>query len=147
LITQETEFHASSSPSVAVYLKPRLVVRADDDASYRELLAANYPLVEQVIRSVARHYHLRAEEAEELGSTARLKLVDNHYAVLRRFQRRSSLATYLTSVVGRICLDNRVAQWGKWRPSASALRQGNTAVALERLTGREGHTFKEACEV
>src|SRR5581483_7713979 len=86
VITQETEFHASPNPSaVAVYVRPALVVQADDDASYRELLVANYPLVEQVVRSVAHRYHLRAEEAEELGSITRLKLVDNHYAVLRRF--------------------------------------------------------------
>ena len=40
--------------------------------------------------------------------------------VLRKFEVRSSLRTYLTVVVNRMYIDGRVKQWGKWRPSAIA---------------------------
>lgn len=43
-------------------------------------------------------------------------------------------------------LDFRNHQWGKWRPSAEAKRQGKTGILLERLIGRDGLTFEEAVE-
>jgi hypothetical protein len=44
-------------------------------------------------------------------------------------------------------LDYRIAQWGKWRPSAQSRRAGNAGIMLERLTIRDGLTFEEACAV
>lgn len=110
-----------------------------------QLFLTNLPLVERVIAFVCRRHRLRPEEAEEFASTVRLKMVADDYAVLRKFEGKSQLATYLTTVVQRLFLDYRNHLWGKWRPSAEAKRIGPVAVELERLTTRDGLGFEEAC--
>jgi len=108
---------------------------------------ANLPLVERVVGFVARRHRLSSDETDELASVVKLKLIEDDYAVFRAFEGRSSLQTYLTVVIQRIFLDLRISAWGKWRPSAEARRLGPTAVLLERLTGRDGLGFDEACRV
>lgn len=76
----------------------------------------------------------------------KLKLLEDDYQVLRKFQGRSSLKTYLTTVVQRLFLDQRIALWGKWRPSTEAKRLGPLAVRMESLTFRDGLSFDEAFE-
>ena len=66
--------------------------------------------------------------------------------MLRRFEGRSSLTTYITVVVQRLFLDRRNRLWGKWRPSAEARRLGPTAVLLERLVSRDGWSAEQALE-
>src|SRR5690348_9058839 len=117
-----------------------------DESFYRDLLIARYHEVEDSLRCVARRQRLGVDEAEELGSIVRLKLVEDSYAILRKYQGRSSLTTYLTKVISRILLDWRAARWGRWRASAAARRLGPTAVLFEVLTRRDGLTFAEACE-
>jgi RNA polymerase sigma factor (sigma-70 family) len=111
---------------------------------YRQLLLEHLALVDKVVRFVARRHHLSAGDAEEFGSLVRLKLVERDFAILRKFEQRSSLNTYLTVVIERLCLDFCIARWGKWRPSAMARRLGPVAVLLEQLIVREGITFDEA---
>ena len=71
-----------------------------------------------------------------------LKLIDDDYQILRGFRERSSLRTYLSTVVERLFLDYRIRQWGKWRPSAQARRAGALAVRLEALLHRDGVPFE-----
>jgi len=85
-------------------------------------------------------------DAEEFAAEVRLRLVDDNYAVLRQFQQRSNLRTYLTIVVQRLYFDYRNRQWGKWRPSVSAERMGPIAIRLETLVARDRMPFDEACE-
>jgi RNA polymerase sigma factor (sigma-70 family) len=118
----------------------------DDDRRWPDLLVANYPLVEEIVRFVARRHRLTPDDANELGSLVRYKLVEDNYHVLRSFQHRSSMRTYLTTVVSRVWLDWQVERWGKWRPSVGAKRLGDTAVRLERLLFRDRLSFSEACE-
>jgi len=118
----------------------------DDDRPWPDLLVANYPLVEEVVRLVARRHRLTPDDANELGSLVRYKLVEDNYRVLRSFQHRSSMRTYLTTVVSRVWLDWQVERRGKWRPSVGAKRLGDTAVRLERLLFRDRLSFSEACE-
>jgi RNA polymerase sigma factor (sigma-70 family) len=115
--------------------------------SYEQLLLEHLDLVDQVVRGIARRHRLSADETEELQAAIRLKLLENDYDVLRRFQRRCSLRTYLTAVVHRFFLDQRNAKWGKWRPSLEARRQGPVAMLLERLLTRDGLSFDQAVEV
>jgi RNA polymerase sigma factor (sigma-70 family) len=110
-----------------------------------DLLTTHYPLIARLVRSVARRHRLSVDEAEDLRSQVHLKLVEDDFSVLRRFEGRSTLATYLTRVIWRVCLDRRSAAWGRWRPSAQARRQGQTALILERLLYRDGVPFDEAC--
>ena len=98
----------------------------------------------RLVRFVARRHHLCASDIDEFASYARFKLVDREFAILRKFEGRSSISTYLGVVIERLCLDFCVAKWGKWRPSASARRLGPVAILLEQLTVREGITFDEA---
>jgi RNA polymerase sigma factor (sigma-70 family) len=103
--------------------------------------------IERVISFVSARHHLPGVEADDFESQVKLKLIEDDYEILRRFEGRSSLRTYLTIVVQRLFLDYRTRAWGKWRPSAEATRTGAVAVLLERLTGRDGHGFEEACEL
>lgn len=93
---------------------------------------------------MSRRHHLSALDTEEFASLVRFKLIERDFAILRKFQQRSSLTTYLTVVIERLCLDFCIAKWGKWRPSAAARRLGSVAMTLERLIVREGITFDEA---
>ena len=111
---------------------------------YERLVVENLPLVDSVVRLIARRHRLSADEADELSSAIRLKLVENDYQVLRKFEGRSQLRTYLITVVQRHFLDDRNARWGKWRPSSVARRLGPIAVLLDRLLTRDRLPFDEA---
>ena len=108
---------------------------------------ANRTAIEQAIRNVCRRQRLSAADGEEFASVVHLRLITDEYAVLRKFEGRSSLRTYLITVVTHVYLDWRNARWGKWRPSEGAKRKGALAVQLERLLTRDGLGFEEACEV
>ena len=77
----------------------------------------------------------------------RLKLIEGDYRILREFEGRSSLSTYLTIVISRLFLDYRDGLWRRWRPSARATALGPDAVLLEQLTVRDGHTLSEATQI
>ena len=115
--------------------------------SYERFYVEHAELIEGVLTLICRRHRLMGMEADDFRSIARLKLVDNDYEVLRKFQGRSSLRTYLTIVLDRAFLDYRNAQWGKWRPSAEAQRLGPVALRLEQLMARDGFTFDEAVEM
>jgi RNA polymerase sigma factor (sigma-70 family) len=114
--------------------------------SYEDLFLANLGLVDDVVRFVARRHRLAPTDADEFASQARLKLIENDYAVLRAFKGQSTLRTYLVTVLSRLFLDDRTARWGRWRPSAVAKRLGPTAMLLERLTTRDGLSEDAAIE-
>jgi RNA polymerase sigma factor (sigma-70 family) len=96
---------------------------------------------------VARRYRVREDEIEDLLGAMRLKLVDNDYEVLRRYEGRANLATYLSVIVTSHLLDERNARWGKWRPSVYAKRLGPAVMHLEMLITRDGMPFEEATRI
>lgn len=107
----------------------------------------NLRTIERVAAFVARRSHLNADETAEFTQEVRVRLLDENYAILRKFEGRSSLSTYLTTCIVRLFHQWRVEQWGKWRPSAEAKRLGDKAITLERLIARDGYTFAEAVKV
>jgi len=109
-----------------------------------QLFLTNLPTIESLVQMVARQQRMTWAEAEEFASIVRLRLIENDYAILRKFRGGSSLRTYLTVVIARQALDYRDACWGRWRPSRAARRLGRTAVALEKLIVRDGLTLDEA---
>ena len=111
------------------------------------LFLSNLPLIERIIKFVARRNRLSPADADDLSSAVKLKLIDNDYELLRNFDGRASLSTYLTTVITRLFLQYRVAAWGKWRPSVEARRLGDMAVTLERLIYRDGYTLEEAVHI
>src|SRR5919108_999833 len=100
---------------------------------WAEYLEENLPLVNAIIRTIARRRRLVALDEEEFRSAAYLKLVADDYAVLRAFAGRCTLRTYLTVVLQRVFLDCRTREWGKWRPSAESRRAGKAGVRLQKL--------------
>jgi RNA polymerase sigma factor (sigma-70 family) len=110
------------------------------------LFIAALPDIEAAVRFVSRRHHLARAEEEEFAAEVKLALIDRDYEVLARFEGRSSLRTYLVTVVQRLFLDYRRRLWGKWRPSAEAERRGAAAVRLEVLLYRDGLTLDEAVE-
>jgi RNA polymerase sigma factor for flagellar operon FliA len=112
-----------------------------------EIYLAHADLIERTLSTVCRRHSLYGADAEDFSSTARLHLIEDDYAVLRRFQERSSLTSYLIVVITRQFQDWRNARWGKWRPSAEAKRLGDVAVRLETLTARDGLSLDEAHEL
>ncbi|HEX6095692.1 MAG TPA: sigma-70 family RNA polymerase sigma factor [Thermoanaerobaculia bacterium] len=100
--------------------------------------------IERIAAFVARRKHLNADETEEFTQVVRVKLFEDDYAIIRKFEGRSRITTYLTTVILHLCNQWRVEMWGKWRPSAEARRLGDKAINLERLITRDGFTFAEA---
>jgi len=112
-----------------------------------QLFLSELALIERVIAWVCARRCLRGADAEDFGSTVKLRFIENDYEVLGRFEGRSSLKTYLTSVINRLFIDYQTQRFGKWRPSAEARRLGPVALRLETLLYRDGLTFEEACGV
>ena len=110
------------------------------------VFAANHALIDEAITAVVRRRRVLQQEAEDFAATVFLRLLEDDCSVLRKFEGRSSLRTFLRVVVERMLLDYRIAKWGKWRPSTEARRLGPIAVRLEMLTSRDGLSFGEAVE-
>jgi RNA polymerase sigma factor (sigma-70 family) len=114
---------------------------------YQRLLIEHLDLINQIVRTTGRRRHLSATEREDFASFVSLRLIEDDYAILRKFQSRSSMWTYLAAVIERLSLDFCAEKWGRWRPSAMAERLGPVAVVLEKLVTRDSHTVEEAMEI
>src|SRR5437016_9773382 len=112
----------------------------------QELFLSNLDAIDRAIRYVCHRNHLAPQDAEELNSEVKAKLIDGNYAIIRKFEGRSAFSTYMTTVIQRLYFQWRVQMWGKWRPSAEAKRLGEKAITLERLLTRDGFTYREAME-
>lgn len=102
--------------------------------------------IEAVLAFICRRHRLAPDDGDEFSSWARLRLIDDECAVLRKFRGASSLRTYLVSVVLHLFQDWRNAQWGRWRPSVLARQLGPVAIELEKLVSRDGRDYEEAVE-
>jgi RNA polymerase sigma factor (sigma-70 family) len=118
-----------------------------EELAPRELLLANLGLVREQVALLAKRHRLATDQQEELESYVRLRLLENDFAILRKFQHRCSLRTYLAVVVPRLFRDHCNHEWGKWRASAQARRLGPQAQALEELLHRDGLSLDEAQRV
>jgi RNA polymerase sigma factor (sigma-70 family) len=108
------------------------------------LFLANLDWIERSAASLCRRYGLTGDEGEDVCSWVKLKLIEDDYAPLRKFRGDSSIRTYLVVVVAALFRDYRAGHWGRWRPSAAALRAGPLAVRLETLVYRDGCTLDQA---
>lgn len=110
----------------------------------KRLFEANLSLVDKVIAGVCRRAQLYGADAEDFASAARLVLIEDDYAILRRYEGRAALGTYLTIVVERLLADLCTQERGRWHPSAEATRMGAAAILLEALIHRDHRTIDEA---
>lgn len=109
-----------------------------------DLFVSHLETIHAAVAFAARRQRLTPEEREDFTSSVMVRLLENDCAILRKFQGRSSFKTYITIVVQRLLLDFRDAHWGKWRPSAKALRHGRIGVVLEILTMKRGMSIDQA---
>jgi RNA polymerase sigma factor (sigma-70 family) len=117
------------------------------DVSWEARFLALLPLVERIIDFVAHRHRLSQADADDFASDVKVKLIQDNYAVLRKFEGRSSMRTFLTMVVVNALQDHQNAEWGKYRPSAEARRSGPDAMILERLLVRDSLSFDDAVQV
>ncbi len=103
--------------------------------------------IRQISRDVCRRLYLSGDECDDFTSSVYFKLIKDDYAVLRKRQGRSSLATYLYAVIRNHGRDYLIKKKGKWRASQGAKWMGETAVELEVLLYRDLHTFEEAVQI
>jgi RNA polymerase sigma factor (sigma-70 family) len=118
----------------------------EEKKSAGALFEENLDAIDRAIARVCREARLDGANAEDFASAARLALLADDCAILRKFEGRSSLPTYLTIVVRRLFYDERRAE-GRWYASAEAQRRGPAAVQLERLMANERRSFADASEI
>jgi RNA polymerase sigma factor for flagellar operon FliA len=104
-------------------------------------------VIDRVIAGIARRHALEQSDVDDLTSWVRTRIIDSDYAAFRKFAGKSTLPTYLGTVVTNLYRDYRNSVWGKWRPSAAASRLGPIAIRLERMVHRDGYTLREAIAV
>lgn len=112
--------------------------------SARELFSANLRLIDAVARSVCLRRRMNPADIEDFLSTAKLALIEDDYAILSRYEGRSSLATFLAAVFDNMIWDQRVHAMGRWHPSRAAQRMGPAGILLETLLRRDGRSIEEA---
>lgn len=110
----------------------------------QELFLSNLETIERAARFVARRGGLSPHDADDLSANVKLALLENDYAVLRGFEGRCSLATYVASIAHRLLADERMRAGGRWRPAAESKRAGEAAVLLEMLVVRDHKSVDEA---
>jgi len=112
-----------------------------------DLFLSNLPVIDRAIGYVCHRNHIDRDEGEEFGSFVKFKLIESNYAIICKFEGRSSFSTYMTTVIQRMYFQYRVQMWGKWRPSAEARRLGDKAITVERLLTRDGFTYAEVVSI
>jgi RNA polymerase sigma factor for flagellar operon FliA len=112
------------------------------EATFLRLL----PRIERQCRFIAIRYGL-ATDVDDFTSHVKLRLIEDDYAILQKFQGRAQIETFVASVIQNLARDYRISRAGKWRPTAVARRLGDVAVLLERLMYRDGYSLEQAAEI
>lgn len=117
---------------------------AEEGPKAEQVFLENLPLLERVVSGFARRYGMSADEASELESSIKLRIIESGYAIIHKFRGESSLSTYLTVAITMLAREQRIQEHGRWRPSAAAVRHGAVAVGLETLVHQKGYSLTEA---
>jgi RNA polymerase sigma factor (sigma-70 family) len=112
----------------------------------QNLYSKHSDTIESVLAYTRRAHRLSADDGDEFSSWARLRLLEDDCAILKKFRGLSTFKTFLVTVIQRLFLDWRIKEWGKWRPTADARRVGPVAIELERLVLRDHIEFEQAAE-
>jgi RNA polymerase sigma factor (sigma-70 family) len=146
LIREELR-HTGVDAGPAVDVIRTLVLAHHAHEAAQQLFLTNLGTIERIAAFICRRNHMSDDETAELIGEVKLRLIENDYAILRKFEGRSTLPTYLTTVIQRMFNQQRIEMWGKWRPSAEAKRLGDKAVTLERMLTRDGYSYTEATQL
>ena len=134
--------HSHVAPSPAAVRSSTVASFVTDEARFLAAL----PVIDDVTAKVCRRHHVSGAEADDFRSDVRMHFIERNYEVLRRFEGRCQLSTYLNVVIQRLFVDRRNREWGRWRPSAEARRLGPTGILLDRLITRDGWSHDHALE-
>jgi RNA polymerase sigma factor for flagellar operon FliA len=124
-----------------------MTAAGDPRNPYERLFLEHLGEIDLILRTIARRHALSRDEADDFAGWARLRLIEDDYATLRKWEGRSKLATYLTVVLTREYSSYRNMQWGRWRPSTAAQRLGPVAIRLELLLSRDKCSLDEALAI
>lgn len=102
--------------------------------------------IDKAAAKACRRHGLWGADAEDFASWAKMKIMENDYAVLRKFRGESDWKTFLATVVVHHFHAYSRERRGRWRPSAAAQRLGPPARELETLVRRDGYTVAQAGE-
>jgi RNA polymerase sigma factor (sigma-70 family) len=94
--------------------------------------------VRRAVGRTARRSRLSSADADDLHSELWVRLLRDRGLLVRQFRGAASLESYLGKVARNLVIDRRRKAWGKWRPTASALRAGAVVVQLEKMITRDG---------
>lgn len=103
--------------------------------------------IDKVASMACANHGVWGDDTEDFTGWVRMKLLEDDYAVLRRFRGDAEPKTYLASVVVRHFFTYYRAERGRWRPSVAAERMGAPAVDVETLVVRDGLTVAQAGEI
>lgn len=121
--------------------------RKHGSSPLEDVFCSCLPLIESLAASAARRSGFPEDERQDVVAWVRLRLIEDDYAILAKHRGESSIESYLAVVVTRLVRDYRMREWGRWRPSATAVRQGSLAIRLETLTRRDRLSLDQAVNV
>lgn len=117
-----------------------------DRHAAEKLFLEHLDWIDKVARIACAKHRVWDADADEFASWVQTKLMDDEYAVIRKFRGESSLRTYLSLIVAVQFQEYRRQKFGRWRRSALAERLGPPAADLEALVYRDGYTLQQAGE-
>ena len=117
-----------------------------DRMNAEEFFLESLPKIESIAASVCRIYSVWGDDADDFVSWVKERLIENDYAVLRKYRGEAELNTFLTVIVTRLFHAHARERMGRWRNSAVAERLGQLAKDLEVLVYRDGCSLGEAGE-
>ncbi|HST59602.1 MAG TPA: sigma-70 family RNA polymerase sigma factor, partial [Longimicrobium sp.] len=120
--------------------------RSQSHSSPEAIFLQHLGWIERVAATTCRRNGVREEDAEDFVSWVRMKLMEDDYAVVRKFRGESEIKTFIATVVVRYFHAYSREQRGRWRPSAAAEQIGVPARELETLVRRDGYTLEQAGE-
>jgi RNA polymerase sigma factor for flagellar operon FliA len=130
--------------AVAARTKPS--PRSQSHSSPEAIFLKHLGWIEKVATTACRRNGVWGADAEDFVSWARMKLMEDDYAVIRRFRGESEIKTFIATVVVRYFHAYSRERRGRWRPSAAAEQIGAPARELETLVHRDGYTLEQAGE-
>ncbi len=109
-----------------------------EPGSWNDFVDRFLGLVYHVVNHTAhlRSFPLKPEDSEDLAAQILLAIVDNDYAVLRQFRAQSSLASYLTVIARRICV-NELARRAQAKDLARIEKEEEVVEPVRRQPGLE----------
>jgi RNA polymerase sigma factor for flagellar operon FliA len=117
-----------------------------DQLNPEAILVQHLDYLEKVAVKLCRNSGIHGADAEDFFTWAKIRLIEDDYAIIRKFRGESGIKTYLTTVLTRQLIAYLREQRGRWRPSAAAERLGPPADELERLVHHEGYALPAAAE-